>query len=157
MNEIELELTYLAKELPKDLKKCTSKEIIDIYFPKDVPHSVLRLRKNGDKYQMTKKEPIDGQDSSRMLEQTIILNELEFHALKVAEGKKVRKQRYYLPFQGFIAEVDVFKDALEGLVLIDFEFKNDEEKLKFEMPPFLPRGCHAGRIHRRRNDLRKSV
>ena len=46
---IELEKTYLAKEIPQGLKDCNSKEIIDIYIPKSNAHPKIRIRKNGDK------------------------------------------------------------------------------------------------------------
>ena len=41
----ELERTFLLKHLPKDLAKCRSKEIIDIYIPKSREHPTLRIRK----------------------------------------------------------------------------------------------------------------
>lgn len=53
--EIELELTFLAKELPKDIKTVKPTRIIDIYIPDTPKHSHLRLRQKGDKYEMTKK------------------------------------------------------------------------------------------------------
>ena len=36
--------------------------------------------------------------------------------------------------EGKMAEIDVFADELEGLVLIDFEFDTVEEKSTFKMP-----------------------
>ena len=44
---IELEKTFLARELPKGLKSCKSKEVVDIYFPKEAKHPTIRVRKNG--------------------------------------------------------------------------------------------------------------
>ena len=55
----ELERTFLLKTIPKDLTKVRSKEIIDIYVPKSRSHPTLRIRKNGETMEMTKKEPID--------------------------------------------------------------------------------------------------
>jgi len=55
---IELERIYLAKFIPGNLKNCKSKEILDIYIPKSSAHPKIRIRKNRDKYEMTKKEPI---------------------------------------------------------------------------------------------------
>jgi len=132
---IELEKTYLAKRIP-DLKNCKFKEIIDIYIPKTKEHPKLRIRKNGDKYEITKKEPVNEEDASHQEEQTIILTEEEFNALNKLEGKKTRKLRYYYDYNGRTAEIDVFQDDLKGLVVIDFEFDSVEEKDKFEMPDF---------------------
>tara|TARA_Y100000310_G_scaffold174705_1_gene174833 strand:+ start:9758 stop:10279 length:522 start_codon:yes stop_codon:yes gene_type:complete len=133
---IELEKTYLAKEIPHGLKDYKSKEIIDIYIPKSKDHPKLRIRKNGDNYEMTKKEPVNEDDSSRQEEQTIILTETEFNELSKIEGKRVHKIRYYYNHTGNIAEIDVFQGALKGLIIVDFEFKTLEEKDSFEMPAF---------------------
>ncbi len=133
---IELEKTYLAKYLPKDLEKFPSKEIIDIYIPKEDDHPKIRVRKNGNKFEITKKQPIKDGDASAQKEQTIILNQKEFESLNKLEGKRVRKIRYNYPFENQIAEVDVFQDDLKGLVTIDFEFDSQQEKENFEMPDF---------------------
>ena len=133
---VELEKTYLVKNLPENLGSCEFKEIIDIYLPKSSDHSKLRLRKNGDKFEMTKKEPVDGKDSSRQKEQTIVLAEEEFNALNELKGRRVCKFRYLYSYNGQIAEVDVFQDMLEGLVLVDFEFEVMRDKDNFKMPDF---------------------
>ena len=133
---IELERTFLAKELP-DLSSCKFKDMIDIYIPKEIDHAQIRIRKNGDKYEMTKKQPLIEGDSSRLVEQTINLSEEEFNGLeKELVGRRVYKRRYLLDFEGRIAEVDVFLKDLEGLVLVDFEFEKEEEKQAFSMPFF---------------------
>ncbi|RMF54978.1 hypothetical protein D6745_03525 [Candidatus Woesearchaeota archaeon] len=132
---IELERTYLAKEIPKDLKKYKSKEIIDIYIPKDSDHAPIRIRKNGDKYEITKKRPVEG-DASRLHEQNIILDESEFKEFLKLEGKKVHKIRYLYDYKGLTAEFDVFQGRLKGLVLVDFEFESEEQKNSFKMPDF---------------------
>ena len=133
---IEIEKTYLIKDIPRNLKDCEFKEIIDIYIPKASNHSKLRIRKNGDKFEMTKKEPVSGRDSSYQKEQTIILTEIEFNALSRLEGKRVRKFRYYYNYSDRIAEIDVFQDLLKGLVLVDFEFEVMRDKDNFKMPDF---------------------
>jgi adenylate cyclase len=133
---IELELTYLAKSLPVGLEKCSRKEVSDIYIPKAREHPTLRIRKNGDKYEMTKKEPVILGDSSKQAEHTIPLTEEEFAELQHLKGKRVRKIRYLYPIAGRIAEVDVFQDKLYGLVLVDVEFESEDEKAQFKMPDF---------------------
>lgn len=133
---IELEKTYLAKYIPEGLKECKSREIIDIYIPVSANHPKLRVRKNGDKFEMTKKKPIVYEDASHQEEQTIDLSEEEFSALKNSKSKKVRKVRYQYDFEGRIAEIDIFQDGLEGLAVVDFEFGAVEEKNNFQMPDF---------------------
>jgi len=136
---IELEKTYLAKEIPQDLKSCENKEIIDIYIPKEARHPTLRIRKNANKYEMTKKTPVNEGDASEQKEQTIILTEQEFKTLQKLDSKQVRKIRYFYKYnENRIAEIDVFKDELEGLIVVDFEFNTTENKNNFNMPDF----CH---------------
>jgi CYTH domain-containing protein len=136
MIEIELEKTYLAKNLPDELHTFPSKEVKDIYVPKELEHPTLRIRRRGDKYEITKKQPIEGKDSSEQYEHTILLTKDEFSALEQISGKTVRKIRYKYPYKGVQAEIDVFQDDLLGLVLVDFEFKEVSEKNKFEIPEF---------------------
>lgn len=133
---IELEKTYLAKYIPENLADCKSKEVIDIYIPASANHPKLRIRKNGDKFEMTKKKQVDGNDAGQQEEQTIVLNKDEFESLNQIEGRRTRKVRYYFDFEGKTAEVDVFRDSLEGLVVVDFEFETVEKKDSFRMPDF---------------------
>ena len=132
---IELERTYLAKTIP-DLTNCKSKEIIDIYIPLEENHPKIRIRKNGDKYEVTKKQPIEGKDSTELEEQTIILTKEEFDFISNLNGKKIHKIRYYYNHNGNMAEIDVFQDKLKGLILVDFEFNTNEEKNSFTIPDF---------------------
>jgi adenylate cyclase len=133
---IELERTFLAKRLPDGLSKCKVKEIFDVYIPKSDRHPKLRIRKNGDRYEMTKKRPVIEGDASRSEEQTIILREEEFKVLSKLDGKRVRKLRYLYPLEGKTAEIDVFQDELLGLVIIDVEFEGVDEKDSFSAPDF---------------------
>ena len=132
----EIERTYLARKIPNGLKDCESREIIDIYIPKSAEHPVLRIRKNGNKYEITKKQPINEGDSSVQKEETIVLTEIEFNGLISIDGKKVRKIRYYYPFEGRTAEIDVFQDELKGLILVDVEFDSVSDKNSFGIPDF---------------------
>jgi CYTH domain-containing protein len=133
---IELERTFLAKNLPEGLSNCIFKEIIDIYIPKNSRHPKLRLRKNKDKYELTKKQPVNEGDASHQEEQTIILSKDEFDAIAEIDGKKVRKLRYYYKHENHTAEFDVFQDELKGLVVIDFEFRTIQDKDNFKIPDF---------------------
>lgn len=136
MIDIELERTYLAKCFPPGLAACPSREIIDLYLPATHPHPKLRVRKSGDTYAITKKEPLHGDDSSEQTEHTIPLTEGEFAAFAAINCKKIEKKRYYYPWQNRVLEIDVFVGALAGLVLVDAEFKNAAEKETFTMPDF---------------------
>lgn len=109
--------------------------MLDIYIPKLTTHPVLRIRKKGDTFEITKKSPLKD-DASEQEEQTITLTKEEFSELAILPGKRLRKIRYYYPINGQLAEIDLFLDDLEGLALADFEFSSLKEKESFQMPDF---------------------
>lgn len=133
---IELERTFLARVVPDDIRDFESKEITDLYIPKCSLHPKLRIRKYGDRYEITKKEPIDDRDKSQQIEQTISITYDEYLALTKIEGKEIHKVRYYYKYHEHVAQFDIFKKDLEGLVLIDYEFRSLEDKESFKMPYF---------------------
>lgn len=132
--QLERERTFLAKELPQEIKTAEPTRIVDIYIPDTPAHSRLRLRKNGDTYQITKKTPTTADDASEHIEQTIPLTEEEFAALSRCSAKRVAKDRYRVVIDGTLAEIDIFIEDLAGLVLIDFEFSTEAEKDDFTPP-----------------------
>ena len=134
IQQLERERTFLAKELPQEIKTAEPTRIVDIYIPDTPAHSRLRLRKNGDTYQITKKTPTTADDASEHIEQTISLTKDEFVALSGCSAKRVAKDRYRVVINGAPAEVDVFTEDLAGLVLIDFEFSTEAEKDDFTPP-----------------------
>jgi len=133
---IELERTFLPKQLPTGIEKCKSKEMLDIYYPKSAKHPCLRLRKNGDEYMLTKKTPPNENDRSVQHEQTITLTKKEFDAFAKLDGKRLEKMRYLYNHNGFTMEIDVFRGTLSGLVLVDVEFSSEREMKVFKMPDF---------------------
>lgn len=52
--------------------------------------------------------PLEKEDASHQIEQTIILSKTEIDAVKKVGGKKVNKTRYYCKYKGKIAEFDAF-------------------------------------------------
>lgn len=134
IQEVEFELTYLAREIPSEVAGVAPTEMLDVYVPEDVDHPRLRLRKKGDKYEITKKKPVEDGDASVQVEQTVPLEADEFEALAKSSNRRVQKKRYKVELAGRVAEVDVFTGDLAGLVLIDFEFGTLEEKASFQPP-----------------------
>ncbi len=133
---IELERTFLAKYLPANLDQCKKKEIIDIYIPGDSSHPTLRIRKNGDKHEITRKTLAKEGNQNILKEDTIPISAEEFKLLQSTNGRVLHKIRYYYPHNGQIAEIGIHQGPLQGLVLIDFEFENEEVMNAFEMPDF---------------------
>lgn len=136
MQSYELEKTYLAKYLPENISNYEIKEIIDIYIPKAAEVPKLRIRQNGNTFEITKKTLRNENDGSSQIEQTIELSQEEFEVLSKVESKKVHKIRYYMPYKDLTAEIDVFEGELKGLVLVEFEFNSRQSYEQFEMPEF---------------------
>lgn len=132
----ELERTFLCRELPHDISKAERKEVFDCYIPKNSSHPVLRIRKNGEKFCITKKKPLN-ENVTMFDEETIHVDQEEFNVLSQLNGKKLRKYRYNYPFsKNIVCEIDVFLDDLQGLCLVDFEFENEEALQSFVPPSF---------------------
>ena len=135
MPNLELELTYLASAIPEGIKNTTPKRLTDVYIPEQMNiHARLRIRQKGHSFTMTKKVPVESGDASKQNEFDIPLDEIEFQNLIKVSSRRVVKDRYEIELAGRTAEVDVFKEELEGLVVIDFEFAAEEEQKKFIAP-----------------------
>lgn len=133
--DLELEFTFLASAIPDEITNAIPKRLIDIYIPDtDSVHPRLRLRQKGESFELTKKVPVAEGDASTQYETTIKLDNDEFDALRAVSKKSVVKDRYEVVINGYPAEVDVFLEDLKGLILIDFEFSNEDERSKFTAP-----------------------
>jgi CYTH domain-containing protein len=156
-NVTELELTFLAASVP-DLSQAHAVAMEDVYFPDDVAlHPRLRLRHRGGSFEITKKLPVPGADSSQHTESTIPLTPSEYEALARGHTRRIVKTRYHYDLMGQRAEIDVFDGGLAGLVLIDFEFESRYQLDGFVRPPecladvtnedFLAGGLLAGKTY----------
>ncbi len=130
---IENELTFLINKLPDELERCSKKEIKQGYFS-DIP-SPLRIRSEDDKsFTLTKKSKINEDDASRFDETTIGIKKEEFDILWPVCKKKLSKTRYFYSLNNLTAEIDVFHDKLEGFMMVEVEFENEESRMKFTPP-----------------------
>jgi CYTH domain-containing protein len=136
MKTTELELTFLLKRLPKGLDKCRKERMVDIYIPKSARHPIIRIRRIGDSFEITKKSPVDMRDSSTQDEHTINLTQEEYDALSRMPGKRIDKTRYHFVQDGTSAQIDVFHGRLRGLALVDFEFESRTQMDAFQQPDF---------------------
>ncbi len=134
-SSMEYEKTYLCSEVPERFISGPGVRMIDVYLPELSDHPKLRLRQKGNRFEITKKTPVDG-DPSRQIEDTIVLTEDEFRALGIASSRKIEKLRYPLKYEGFEAELDVFTGEHAGLILVDFEFDDPSVMESFEQPHF---------------------
>ena len=133
--ELEIEVAYMPKELPSELLSGKPVLIVDVYLSDETDLlSKLRLRQKDTVYEFTKKVNLDPDDLSIQQEYNTPLTKAEFEKLRSAGGREVVKDRYKVPLGEHTMEIDVFREKLEGLVIIEVEFKNQEAKEAFVAP-----------------------
>ena len=92
---IEIEKTFLVKQLPQNLSSYQSFKIKQGYLSST--HPVLRIRQKGDKYEITKKIPLKPNDFSAVEEINIPLTKDEFNKLWSLTERNLQKTRYLIP------------------------------------------------------------
>lgn len=133
MNSLEVESTYLVKSLPNNLESYPHEHILQGYITQ--AEANLRLRKKGDKFELTKKWPEKPGDYSRLNESTIYLTEEEFNKFWPLSVKSYERTRYYIPLDGGLtAELDIYHGSFEGFALVEVEFVNEKQRKEFTVP-----------------------
>jgi adenylate cyclase len=135
--ELELELAWLVKFLPENLTKLKSIEIKQGYIESSDPKvKDVRIREKEGKFTYTTKTFIkNSQETGYNKESTRQLSKEEFSKLWGKANKKVRKLRYFYPMsENLTAEVDVYQDNLDGLVVVEVEFPSVSAYKAFEVP-----------------------
>lgn len=126
-NNIEIEKKYLINFLPENLTSYRHSEIIQSYLC-DSP--VLRIRKIDNDYLFTYK----GKGLLSRKEINIPISESEFVSLYSKSQNKIEKTRYFIEYNSFTIELDIFKGNLSGLIIAEVEFENIAEAENF-IPP----------------------
>lgn len=134
---MEIERKFLVENIPTNLEKYEKFEIEQGYISKK---PIIRIRKSDAECFLTVKSLL-GVSSSK--DSAIVNNEYECKILKdeyealleKIDGKIVKKTRYKIPLgDNLFAELDIFKDGLSGLVIVEVEFESLEKANSF-MPP----------------------
>ena len=100
----------------------------------------LRLRRRGDKFELTQKKRVTQDDLSRQEETTLMVDERMYNALAPLAVRSLTKTRSYLFLDnGLVAEIDVFQGPLEGLLMVEVEFPNEAAREAFVPPDWFGR------------------
>ncbi|MBQ0016793.1 MAG: CYTH domain-containing protein [Bacteroidales bacterium] len=139
---MEIERKYLLASQPDNLENYPCVEIEQAYLCES---PTLRVRRVGDSFVLTVKEhlsAIGGAIHNR--EEEFELSEESYRMLRQkCDGGCVAKTRYSVDleqctgnscYKGLVAEVDVFHQGNEGLVLVEVEFPTTESANLF-IPP----------------------
>ncbi len=131
---MEIERKYLVASLPDGLHSFPHIEIEQSYL---CMSPTVRVRRMGDKYILTVKERCaTTSDAICNREEEFELGREQYLKLRdKCEGYTVSKTRYRIPLaDGLTAELDVFHDRNEGLLLVEVEFPDMATADRF-VPP----------------------
>lgn len=138
MSTQEIERKFVAKNIPQNISPIKRQIISQGYLAiESASKKEVRLRHKGDRFYLTVKS---GQGLVRGEAETEISQE-QFEVLwPMTEGRRLEKERrvFLLP-NGNKAEVDIFFEKLEGLVLVEVEFASEEESNAFKAPEWFER------------------
>ncbi|MBA3746947.1 MAG: CYTH domain-containing protein [Solirubrobacterales bacterium] len=127
---VEIERKFLLSALPPALAFARRKAIVQGYLAIDGATEV-RVRRTPDGATLTIKH---GGGEVRV-EEELALGERQADALwKLTEGRRVQKTRREMHVDGLLVEVDEFVGALDGLIVAEIEF-DDEQAARGFMPP----------------------
>ncbi|MBQ2642434.1 MAG: CYTH domain-containing protein [Eubacterium sp.] len=129
MKGVEIEFKYLPKELPSNLDSYEHHKIEQAYLG---TAPVVRIRQEDDQYILTYKNGAGFAHN----EVSLPLDEKSYkHLLEKADGNIITKTRYFIPLEdGHTAELDIFEDKFDGMLLVEVEFESLDDADSF-VPP----------------------
>lgn len=125
---MEIERKFLVKRMPEELSAASRRRLEQAYL---CTSPVVRVRRDGEDYYLTYK----GEGLMVREEYNLPLTrEAWLHLLPKADGSRIAKVRYCLPFGQYTIELDVFEPPFAPLVLAEVEFPSQEEAMAFQPP-----------------------
>ncbi len=144
---MEIERKYLVKNLPSNLDDYSYYDMEQAYI---TSYPTLRIRKqvlhskegkDEENMILTYKSPVKTASSARVNEEieAILPDSIAYDNLKKkCEGYIIKKRRYLIPLSdGLKIELDIFKERLEGLIIAEIEFKDEEAANNYKTPDWL--------------------
>ena len=127
---LEIERKFLVGEIPEEANNVRPSLIRQGYLATGDNREV-RIRQIDKRYVITAKSGIGLQRS----EYEVSCTAAQFEALwPGSEGLRISKARYRIPLETGVAELDVFSGPLEGLKIVEIEFADKEQALRFSPP-----------------------
>ena len=125
---MEIERKFLIDNLPSGLEGYPCHRIEQAYLCTD---PVLRIRRKDEVFILTYK----GAGFLKRVEHEFPLTKEAYdHLLEKADGNRIMKNRYLIPYTPYTVELDVFDPPFAPLVLAEVEFPSEEEAEQF-IPP----------------------
>ena len=132
----EIERKFLLEALPDGAEDAEVRHLEQGYLALEPDGQEVRLRRSDEAYLLTVKT---GGELTRGEYETK-LDKGQFEALWPAtEGRRLRKDRYLLEYQGRTVEIDVYHQPLRGLIVAEIEFPSKEAAGAFDPPGWMGR------------------
>lgn len=141
MNGYEIERKFLVDKLPS-LESYPCEHIIQAYVSVEPE---IRVRKKGKKYFLTEKS---GYGIVREEKEREICEEEFLCGMGKSEGRVLTKTRYYIPYEKYTIELDVYEGKNEGIVVCEVEFDSFEEANNFIPPAWFGKDVSDDKIYK---------
>ncbi|MDF2821716.1 MAG: adenylate cyclase [Clostridiales bacterium] len=139
---MEIEKKFLVNKMPDNLSKYTCYEIEQGYL---CTSPVVRIRKKNSDYILTYKSREFFKSTPKLAipDNVSACEEVELpltkesyeHLREKIDNNIITKRRYNIPLYGdYIAELDVFSGKLEGLIVVEVEFRDALQASIFVKP-----------------------
>lgn len=153
MKNVEIEKKFLLESLPINIDRFKSNDIAQGYLSIDPE---IRIRSiNNEIFYLTKK----GNGTLFRKEKEKLIDIEKFNKLvNKYNPKMIYKTRYYIPLTAKLtAEVDIFKDNLEGLKTVEVEFESIEEANNFIIPNWFGQEVTNDPNYKNKNLIKQKV
>lgn len=128
--EIEEKWLVDRKDIPYNLKKLKSVHITQSYISKNPS---IRLRKKDNDYIICIKQP-SKRDYTRIEHEFKLSKSTYNNLLKSIESGIIYKTRYFIAYNKYTIELDIFEKSLKGLCYAEVEFNSIKELKSFKAP-----------------------
>ena len=135
---MEIERKFLVRSLPTNLIECNNVSIIVQGYLSFEPE--VRIRKNNNRYaplasQFTYLFTVKGEGDLTRPDYDCDICENTFDDLYTnVKGLCLHKDRYRVPVNGLIAELDIYNHRMFNFRTVEIEFKSEELALAFVVP-----------------------
>lgn len=132
----EIERKFLLLSLPRYLSRHPHWRIEQGYLAAKRDGTQVRVRKSGERYTLAFKR---GRGLAREEYETRI-TKAQFAVLWPAtKGRRLRKTRYDVAYEGHTIEIDIYSGINHGLVVAEVEFRNMKAYAHFHPPEWFGR------------------
>ena len=148
MENIEIEKKFLINKLPFDIAVFPCEKIMQGYISISPDGTEVRLRKRDKKFFLTVKSA--GEIKRKEVE--IEISDKQFEKLWLfTKGKRIIKTRYNIPYSNYLIEVDFYNGDLQGFMVAEVEFNNEEDLDNFRPPEWFGKDVSKDNKYKNKN------